>query len=919
MMKSLKTALSSLIVLALFAVCLPMQVLAAGADVQRTVRVGWYTIAGMQSGTSPEDMGGYNYEYLCKIAQYENWNLEFVYGSWPELERKLIDGGIDILGDVAKTDARMAKYDYSTYPSGSSHMLMICRADDDRYTYDDYSALDGAVVGDASSEFRRGLLNREAAAHGISVTYREYVNDSGMLAALDSGETDVAILSNVSTYQGYKVIEEWESNPFYFVVSKSSPGILSELNDAMKRIQNSDQNIQERLFEKYFGENSTGTTIALTREEKQYLAQSETVTVAVSRNEKPLSYEKDGRIVGLIPDYLDLLSEKTGLKFEYVICDQFSELAGTFASGNAMIFSQFPNNYEIAEKSNAYLTVPFYTLLYGMVSWPSTSKVRTVAIEKGKIFLQQKLEEEGYAAVIFSSEADCLNAVARHAVDAAAISSLSYEQLSYHARYAGLSFHSNSNLNIDMCLAISKTQGSALFSIIEKGMGVISDSSLSEIVLSSSVLKPEYTMEDRIIMNSGQIFIILTLSLLVLMLLMWRARQKKMNQRLTAAKLEAEKANSAKSAFLSSMSHDLRTPLNGILGFADIDIRESTMEGKQNALEKVQLSGRLLLDLVNDTLELSRIESGKVTMEPKVIESAGIASPILESIQQLAREKGINFVAETDRFPKGKIYVDSLKLQKIVLNLLSNAVKYTPAGGTVRYSVEAIDPPVRNMTRRIIVEDNGIGMSSEFLAHLYEPFAQERRKETYGIQGTGLGLSIVKKLVDLMNGTIEVESSLGKGTRFTVELPLGCPEGVSEDAETEQISDTCSLAGKRILLCEDNELNAEIASALLKEKDMLVDCASNGQEGLDQFQGSEIGYYDAVLMDIRMPVMNGYDAARAIRASGRRDAKAIIIIAMTADAFEENEREARDAGMDDYITKPVDPGRLYKALSSHLR
>jgi len=919
MMKLTKKILSLLTAFGLLIMLFPCVAAAEGTDEQKTVRVGWYTIAGMQNGTSLEDIGGYNYEYLNKIAQYENWKLEFVYGSWPELEQKLINGEIDILGDVGKTDSRMAKYDYGSYPSGSSHMLMICRPDDDRFTYGDYSALNGAVVGDEKSEFRRNLLNREAQAHNISVSYEECDNDEELLSALDSGKTDVAILSNVSLYQGYKIIEEWEANPFYFVVSKSSTGVLDELNDAMKRIQISDKDIQDRLFDKYFGENSTESTIALTKEERQYLAQCGTISVVVSKNEKPLSYEKDGQIVGLIPDYLKLLSEKTELTFDYVVCDQYSELSSNLKSGNAMIFAQFPNSYEIAEMNNAYLTVPYYTLRHGMVSWPSTSEIKNVAIEKGKIFLQQMLEDEGYSIVTYSSETDCLDAVSGHTVDAAVISSLSYEQLSYHAKYAGLTFQTNSNVNIDLCLGISKTLDRSLFNIIEKGMGVISDTSISGIVIASSVLKPEYTFEDYIFMNSGQIFVIITLLIVVLLLLGWRYRMKKMTYRLALAKQEAEMANSAKSTFLSNMSHDLRTPLNGILGFANIGMHENSIEGKQKSLEKIQLSGHLLLDLVNDTLELSRIESGKVTMEPKLIESAGIASPILESIKELAEEKGITFVADTEKFPRGKIYVDQLKLQKIVLNLLSNAIKYTPKGGTVRYAVEAVEPPVNHMTRRIIVEDNGIGMTKEFLEHLYEPFAQERRPETAGIQGTGLGLAIVKKLVDLMNGTITVESTIGKGTKFIVELPLGYPEGISEDVEEEPVVDNCSLAGKRILLCEDNALNAEIASILLKQKDVTVDVALNGQEGVDQFNQAEIGYYDAVLMDIRMPVMNGYEATRMIRALDREDAKKVIIIAMTADAFEENEKEAKDAGMDDYIIKPVEPKKLYTVLSNYLK
>jgi signal transduction histidine kinase len=395
-------------------------------------------------------------------------------------------------------------------------------------------------------------------------------------------------------------------------------------------------------------------------------------------------------------------------------------------------------------------------------------------------------------------------------------------------------------------------------------------------------------------------------------------RQQENMDRLEKLMTDLEKASDAKSEFLSNMSHDLRTPLNGILGFADIGVRTTDSQQKQEALEKIQLSGTLLLDLVNDTLELSRIESGKTVLEPEVVDSEKIGQSIIVSIRQMAAEKGVHFIADTDHFPCGKIYVDRLKLQKVALNLLSNAVKYTPKGGTVKYIVEAIDPPVNQMTRRIIVEDNGIGMSPAFLNHLYEPFVQEHRPEAKDIQGTGLGLAIVKKTVDLMHGTIAVESTMGKGTKFTVELPLGCPVEEMEKQTERPENQSYDFQGKHILLCEDNQINAEITTILLKQKNAGIDCAENGREGVDRFQKSPVGYYDAVLMDLRMPVMNGYDAVKAIRALDRKDAGTIKIIAMTADAFEDSIKAAKEAGMDDYLTKPVEPERLYQVLAKYI-
>jgi signal transduction histidine kinase/AmiR/NasT family two-component response regulator len=382
------------------------------------------------------------------------------------------------------------------------------------------------------------------------------------------------------------------------------------------------------------------------------------------------------------------------------------------------------------------------------------------------------------------------------------------------------------------------------------------------------------------------------------------------------ALLVARKANESKSVFFSSLSHDLRTPLNGILGFTDIALREKDPETVHKYLERIQLSGNLLMDLVNDTLDLSRIESGKDTLQPEVIDSRGLARSVLAAITPVAEQKGVKLAVDTEDFPRGPIFGDRLKLQKIVLNLLSNAVKFTPSGGTVHYSVATIDPPQNGMTRRVVVEDNGIGMSEEFQKHLFEPFTQENREEVGNIVGTGLGLSIVKKIVDLMGGTIAVKSAIGKGSCFTIELPIR--EAEMPVPEENEVSSEISLKGIRVLVCEDNDLNAEIAGILLGEYGIRTDRAANGREGLELFRNAEEGQYDAVLMDVRMPVMNGYEATKAIRALERPDAGSVPIIAMTADAFEENIRAAGEAGMDDYITKPIDPQKMIASLRKNI-
>ena len=392
------------------------------------------------------------------------------------------------------------------------------------------------------------------------------------------------------------------------------------------------------------------------------------------------------------------------------------------------------------------------------------------------------------------------------------------------------------------------------------------------------------------------------------------AQQQQLEQenRLRQALELAETATAAKSDFLASMSHDLRTPLNGVLGFTAFALRENDPQKKQEYLGKIESSGKLLLDLVNDTLDLSRIESGKAVPEPEAVMSDDLIPAVVTALKPSAELKGVRLVEDLSDYQNEPVWVDRLKVNKIALNLISNAIKFTPSGGTVTVTPYCVSACPDQAGCGFIVEDTGMGMSAEFMKHMYEPFSQEKRSESVQAPGTGLGLSIVKRYVDLLGGTISVESRLHDGTRWEISLPVKkLQNGLKEKPKAESLE---AIRGRRILLCEDNQMNTEIASMLLKDKGVLVETAENGAVGLEKFAASPAGYYDVVLMDIRMPVMDGLVAAKRLRALKRPDAGNVPIIAMTADAFEESIREAKGAGMNAYITKPVEPQKLYSVL-----
>lgn len=390
-------------------------------------------------------------------------------------------------------------------------------------------------------------------------------------------------------------------------------------------------------------------------------------------------------------------------------------------------------------------------------------------------------------------------------------------------------------------------------------------------------------------------------------------RQKNDELQLVAQK--AENATHAKSEFLSRMSHDIRTPMNAIIGLTHLAQDEEDINQIKKYLRDIDTSSGFLLGLINDILDMSKIENGDLTLNADSFQKAEFISSINTVIKPLMDAKQINFIFQMGASVEC-LYVDRLRFNQIFFNLLSNAAKFTPMGGYVEFISESIPSEDDRAGIRFYVRDNGIGMSEDFLEHLYDPFSQERSKLGSSQKGTGLGLPIVKSLVDAMDGNISVKSELGKGTEFIVELfiPLAevQPEEVSAPDDNESLKDA------RILLVEDNEINIEVAQMLLERVGCLVEVARDGREAVECFRNSAPEHFEAILMDVRMPVMNGIDATRQIRAMEREDAATVAIIAMTADAFEEEQKKTLEAGMDYHLSKPIDPKLLYGVLAKYL-
>ncbi len=416
------------------------------------------------------------------------------------------------------------------------------------------------------------------------------------------------------------------------------------------------------------------------------------------------------------------------------------------------------------------------------------------------------------------------------------------------------------------------------------------------------------------------LLLILDFSCLVFYLTDYRNRKlmeqkEESNRILKEAAEEAQSANKAKSEFLSHMSHDIRTPINGIMGMTEIALKNVSDAARvEDCLGKISNSSQHLLSLINDVLDMSRIESGKVTVNSAPMNMISTIDECASIIGGQLLNREVELIREFGDFAHPNLIGDELHLRQILINILGNSVKFTPDGGKIYFRVEEIGSADGKTNYHFEIEDTGIGMKPEFLQHIWEPFSQEDGGNRTNYKGTGLGMAITKQFVDMMGGTITVESRLHEGSKFVIELSFDIDPNVELIAKMSEETEV-HLDGVRVMLVEDNELNMEIAKFMLEETGITVTCVENGKLAVEMFQNSEPGSFDVILMDIMMPVMNGLDAARAIRALDHPDAKTIPIVAMTANAYDEDIRHAREAGMNAHLSKPIDTDLLYRTLS----
>ena len=1006
---------------------------------------------------------GYGYELLETLSGYTGWQFEYVTCDWSDCFEKLKNGEIDIIGGISYTEDRTQEMLFSDEPMGVEKYYLyadLSRAD---ISASDFKTLNGKKIGVLMGTEPEVMLAEWEEKYGLKTEHVNISNNEDVKQKLANHEIDcfVSLEESFWAERGISTITRVGESGIYYAINKNRPDIKEELDDAMRALDEAVPFYTADLYKRYF---SMDYTPILTGEEKAWLRKHGAIRMGFLASDSGVSTfdPATGEFTGVITDYIQFAADCLGnqeLEFQLVGYDSKEAELDALKSGEIDMIFHCDQNPNLAEEYHFACTNTTWTSNLMAVTNKqhfNENNVNRIAVPQNKLSLKKYLAfyypqweivdcdtQEDAARLVKDGQADCF------------VTGISSEN-KYSKKY---SFYSVPLVNpVRSCFAVNSGNRS-LLSILNKTIKAMPVNMLAGALAMYKSSARKVTLSDFIKDNFFKVMLISSIAvavvLLTILMLLQKARKaeaaarkaasdtQELNAKLQVAVEKAESANRAKSTFLSNMSHDIRTPMNAIIGFTTLALSNiNDTERVKDYLAKTLASSNHLLSLINDVLDMSRIESGKIHLEEVEVNLSDVLHDLKTIVSGQIYAKQLELYMDAMDVTDEDVYCDKTRLNQILLNLLSNAIKFTPAGGTVSVRVRQLAGKVRGCGQyEFRIKDNGIGMSQEFAQKIFEPFERERTSTVSRIQGTGLGMAITKNIVDMMGGTIEVQTAQGKGTEFTVCVPmraqteqrpvekiteleglkalvvdddfntcdsvtkmlvkvgmraewtLSGKEAVLRARQSIEMSDAyhayiidwrlpdmngievtrqirslhddtpiiiltaydgsdiemeakaagvtafCSkpmfmsdlretlmsalgqkpadavqrllpeknadFKGKHILLVEDNALNREIAQEILREYGFLVDTAENGAVAVEKVSTAAPGSYDLVLMDVQMPIMDGYTATRKIRALDDPARAKLPILAMTANAFDEDRRNALESGMNGFLSKPI--------------
>ena len=984
----------------------------ANADTNKeVVRVGYYENEIFQEGAQEGEVkSGYAYEYYRKLSEYTGWEYEYVYGDFGDLYQMLLDGEIDMLAGLAWKEERAEVIGYPDAEMGNESYYLV-KSDDNVDITADPSTLSGCKIGVLDSAML-DVLNQYLNDHNVKaevVTYSDYTD---LFNAFDSHEVDILAAESDGAYgrEHSEVLTVFGTSDYYLCVNIDRSDLLVELNSAQALLAAEEPNYLNSLRAKYYS--VSVTAMAFSQSEREWMNEHTTLHVGYLENYLPYSDTDDkGEVTGIVKDIIPTIMDTVGMKdidVTYSGYISYDDMISAVSSGDIDVAFPVGGGLYYSEENGIYQSNPVSTsdaeIVYkGDFSEKTTEHFAINENNRMQYYFVQTNYPEAEITYYPSSD-ECLRAVIEGKAGCATLNGLRANDILRNRKYKELSRYQTSYSDA-RCFGV-EIGNEGLLKLLNRGINVLGDDYCQSISYKYTSGLYSYSFLDLVLDHMALVGMIILIVAVIIVLLLANAirRTKKQveekeqarrnleaknielaesQKALSDALIAAERANRAKTAFLNNMSHDIRTPMNAIVGFTRLaDENIDNKEQVQDYLGKISVSSQHLLSLINDVLDMSRIESGKVTLEEMDVHLPDMIQELKTITQSNIETKQLELFIDMQDVKHEDITTDKLRLNQVLLNILSNAIKFTPAGGTINFRIiekkssaeDAADFEFR-------IKDNGIGMSEEFQKTIFNTFTREKTSTVSGIQGTGLGMAIAKNIVDMMGGTISVSSTEGKGSEFIVEIPcklssstakaeplpelqdlhtfvtdntekddtktenketddtetddtetddtetddtetnvtqpLSGSENEQDDkkVETESMPD---FSGKRVLLVEDNQMNQILAENILTSVGLAVDIASDGTEAVEKMKSASDSYYDIILMDIQMPQMDGYEATKQIRALDNKDKSAIPIVAVTANAFEEDRKTSLDVGMNGHLAKPYDVPEIIKTLKELL-
>ena len=887
---------------------------------------------------------GYGYELMQALAGYTGWKFEYVKCDWSNCFDKLENGEIDIMGDISYTDERAQKMLFPEEPMAEEKYILYADLSNLDIGTSDFKFMDGKRVGVLMNTEPEIMLTEWENKNGIHTEHVNVNNDDDVEKKLANHEIDcfVSLEESLWSEQGISSVTTIGKSGIYFAINKERSDIKTELDRAMRQLKQDSPFFKADLYKKYF---TLDYNQSLTGEEKFWLEEHGSIRIGFLNNDAAIFSmdEETGKLTGMLAEYISYAKDCLGnqrLDFDIQEYDDYNEMLQALQDREIDMIFYVGRNPDLAEKKGYTLTNTAWTYSLMAVTdekYFNENEAYTVAVAKEHEALKQHIafSYPQWKLIDCDSLADATDMVLHQKADCFLMGTSQALKYNNNRDFKSIPL----TKTMEACFAVRSGEGT-LLSILNKTLKTMpSDMLTSTLAIYDSTVDKvtfcDFVKDNMLAFFATAGFFVLSIIAVILVFLR-KARKaeaaaklaandtQKLNDKLEIALKKAEDASLAKTRFLNNMSHDIRTPMNVILGYAQLmedELKGKDMPETSEHLEKLKQSGNLLLSIINNVLDMAKIESGKMEINENYGRIGAIRQSLFEIFEDEAKKKNLA-LHYTINVEHEHILTDTTKVKEIFVNILGNAIKYTPPGGSVMVNLDELPCDEHGyMMVRTRISDTGIGMSEEYLTEIFEAFTREQNTTKSKIAGTGLGMSIVKKYVDLLGGTIEVESELGKGSTFTVTLKHRIADEsyyVKTHLEESGIS-RALLKDRSILLAEDNDLNAEIAAVILERAGLKVERVEDGLQCISRITEMPAGTYDIILMDIQMPKMDGYKATQTIRNLSDQEKACIPIIAMTANAFEEDKRAAIAAGMNGHIAKPIQVDKLLSILAEMIR